>query len=163
MPGEAGEESVGAAEVGRDFLRRKFGEVGWGGVLLAVMADAPDTSALFVAVGMTTRDLVVGNDFVIPIDDIEAAVGAEVGRDRAERLVTGEEKIVLLFIGVLSFAVRGGRHDLETVRDGIDDNKNLALVAELKGTAFIFDEREPAQPGAAHLGAVGGGVDVRSV
>ena len=117
----------------------------------------------FIAVGVATGDLIVGDDFVIPIDHIEASVWAKVGGDGPEPLVTGKKEIALLLVGVLSFVVRGGRHDLETVRDGIDDNKNLALVAELKGTAFIFDEREPAQPGAAIWGAVGGGMDVRSV
>jgi hypothetical protein len=64
------------------------------------MTDAPDATAGLVAVGVGARDLVVRNDLVVPIDDVERAVGAEVDRDGAEPAVGAGEKIGELLVAV---------------------------------------------------------------
>ena len=115
------------------------------------MADTPDPASGFIPIGVCAWDLVVGDDFVIPIDDVEAAVGAKVGGDGAEPLVLGEHEVVLFFVLVLAFVIGVDVDDLQAAGDRVDEHKDIAGVAEAKRTVFVFDEGEPAQPGASHL------------
>ena len=89
---------------------------------------------------MRTWNLVVGDDFVIPIDDVEAAIGAEVGGDGAEPLVLGKHEVVLLFILVLIFVIGVDVDDLQATGDRIDEHKDITGVTEAKWTVFVFDE-----------------------
>jgi hypothetical protein len=54
---------------------------------------APDAAAGFVALGMGARDFVVRNDLVVPIDDVEAAVGAERDGDGTKPFVARLDEI----------------------------------------------------------------------
>ena len=46
--------------------------------------DAPDPAACFVAFRVGPRHLVVGDDFVIPIDNVEVPIRAETHGDGAK-------------------------------------------------------------------------------
>ncbi|NBX29170.1 hypothetical protein EBR04_01750, partial [bacterium] len=87
LPGEVGDPGVRRAEMLGQFVRRQFRHGQRLPHRLRRMPNPPDTAALPVAVGMVPRHLVVRDDLVVPIDHVEAAVGAELDRDRAKRLV----------------------------------------------------------------------------
>ena len=133
----------------------EFGEVGRRDARLITVTDAPDAAAGFVAVGVRARDFVVRNDFVIPIDDVERAVGAEMHRDRAEPLVVGREKIGEPLVTVARPVGRGAR-GVDFVREGIGEEEDLcARVAggrakRAEESVAILGEREAAESGGAH-------------
>ena len=54
-------------------------------------SDAPDTAVGFIAIRVGGGNFVVGNNFVIPVGDVEEAVGAELDVDRAEPVVLGSQ------------------------------------------------------------------------
>ena len=117
------------------------------------MADTPDPTSGFITVGVCTWDLVVGDDFVIPIDDVEAAIGAEVGGDGAEPLVLGKHEVVLLFILVLVFVIGVDVDDLQATCDRVNKDKDITGVTEAKRAVFVFNEGKTTESGASHLAA----------
>ena len=120
---------------------------------------------------MCAGNFVVGDDLVVPIDDVDAAVGAVGHGDGAEEgIVAGEEVGGLFEIPIRAVAMHGDGLDLGD--DGIGDGHHMggwsrvALSQCNKGALFrrnratfqraAFDERESAQTGAAHA-ELGGG------
>ena len=158
-PGEAGDEGVGGAELGDEGAVVEAGEVGWCDARLIAVADAPDAAAGFVAVGVRARNLVVRNDFVIPVDDIERAVRAKMHRDGAEPFVGGGEEVGEFFVGGAR-AVGGGRgaDGVDRVRDGIGEEEDLRVrvaggsAETTEESVAVLGEGEAAEAGAAHLG-----------
>ena len=118
---------------------------------MADVADTPDPTSGFITIRVCTWNFVVGDDFIIPIDDVEAAIGAEVGGDGAEPLVLGKHEVVLLFILVLIFVIGVDVDDLQATCDRVDEHKDITRVAEAKRAVFVFDERKTAESGATHL------------
>ena len=60
---------------------------------LRFMTHPPDASAAFVAIGMVARHFIVRNDLVVPVHDVEAAIGAELNRDRPKPRVAALDEI----------------------------------------------------------------------
>ena len=155
-PGEAGDEGVGGAELGDEGAVVEFGEVGRRDARLVAVTDAPDAAAGFVPVGMRARDFVVRDNFVIPIHDVERAVGAEVHRDRAEPFVGGCEKIGKFFVAVAAGIGRGA-DGVNRVREGIGEEEDfgggggISRSNTAKKIVVIFGEGEAAEASAAHL------------
>ena len=56
-------------------------------------ANAPDAAVGFVTVWVGGWQFVVGDDFVIPVGDVEAAVRAELDINRAEPIVFGGQEV----------------------------------------------------------------------
>lgn len=59
-------------------------QVGDEAIRLTFVANSPYASAFLVSCGMVARDLVVGDDPVVPIGDVQASIGAEGDGDRTE-------------------------------------------------------------------------------
>ena len=84
LPGEVSEPGVCRAEVPGQVLRSNRCDRHRLANRLRGVPDSPDPAADAIAIGMGPRHLVVGDDLVVPIHDIEAAVGAELEGDGAE-------------------------------------------------------------------------------
>ena len=98
LPGEVGEPGVRRAEVPGQVLRSHRCDRHRLADRLRRVPDPPDPAADAIAVGMRPRHLVVGDDLVVPVDDIQAAVGAKLESDRAERRIAALEQVVALAI-----------------------------------------------------------------
>ena len=133
------------------------GEVGWRDARLIAVADAPDAAAGFVAVGVRARNFVVRNDFVIPIDNVERAIGTEMHRDRAEPFVGGRQEVGKFFVAVAA-GIQGGADGVNRVRDGIGEEEDLRVrvaggsAETTEESVAVLGEGEAAEAGAAHLG-----------
>ena len=87
---------------------------------------APDPAAFLVPVGMVPRDLIVGNDLVIPIDEVEAAVRPQPQGHRTEHLVAGLNEIRQL-VQRVTRPVEPSLDGLDLPRDGIGDVDDVAV------------------------------------
>ena len=58
---------------------------------LADVTDSPDATVGLVAGGIGARDFVVRDDFIIPVGNVEAAIGTEFHIDGAEPIVIAFE------------------------------------------------------------------------
>ena len=76
--------------MGHQIACRDFVEIGYLAGNLALVAYAPDAAVSLVALWVGAREFVVGDDLVVPIGDIEAAV-------RSEFHIYGTEPIVFRF------------------------------------------------------------------
>jgi hypothetical protein len=122
---------------------------------LVDVTHAPDATAGFVAVRVRAGDFVVGDDFVVPIDDVERAIGAEVDRDGAKPLVGGCNKVGEFFVRVAR-TVGGGRgaDSVDRVGDRIGEEEDLRTIGGGRAVAAekavaIFGEREAVRCGSA--------------
>ena len=80
----------------------------------------------------------MGDDFVIPIDDVDAAIGAIGEGDRAEEgIVTGDEIGKLRKLPIRTVTMHSDGLDLGD--DGIGDGHGVRGLLVLQRTAF--DER----------------------
>ena len=59
--------------------------------LLADVADSPDATVGLVAGGIGARDFVVRDNFIIPVGNVETAIGAELHIDGTEPIVIALE------------------------------------------------------------------------
>ena len=61
------------------------------------MTHTPNAAARLVAIRMIAGDFVVGDDFVVPIYNVETTIWPEMDRDGTEPLVGTENEIGKLF------------------------------------------------------------------
>ena len=147
LPGEVGVSDDLGAEAGDQVGGREFGVIGYGRRDEALRLDAPDTTRLLVAVRVIAGDLVMADDLVIPVDDVEAAVGPHGHGDRTEeRVIAGDEVIEPLEAIARARAVLADRVDLRGDRVGDIHH----AVEALRPDADV-GEREAAEAAAAHL------------
>ena len=157
LPSEVGDPGVGSAEMLGQLFRGQLphghGLAQW----LRGMPDPPDPAAFAVAVGMVARHLVVRDDLVVPIDHIQAAVGAKLRGHGAERLIATDEKIRPLAIGgALARACRDDRLDLVgdrvgEVEDPLPGRRSGARAPRPRPAVGIVGDGEAAQAAASHL------------
>ena len=89
----------------------------------------PDASACLVTIGMRSGHLVVGDDLVVPIDDVDAAVGAVGEGDGAEEgIVAGDEVGELGELPIRAVAMHGDGLDLGG--DGIGDGHHMGGLGQ---------------------------------
>src|SRR5439155_27071293 len=69
--------AVRGFEMIQQFLDRRISEPGRLGERAAFGGDAPDASVCFVAVGMAEAGLIMADDGIIPVTDVQSAVGTE--------------------------------------------------------------------------------------
>ena len=97
------------------------------------------------------------DDFVIPIDDVERAIGAEVDRDGTEPFVGGGQKVGELFVAIArAVGGRRGADGVDRVGDRVGQKEDLGAIGGRRAVAAeksvaILGEREAAEAGAAHL------------
>ena len=106
---------------------------------------------------MIPRHFVVRDDLVVPIDHVEAAVGAELHGYGPERLVATDEEIRPLAVGESLTGPRGDDR-LDRVRDRVGDVEHFFVGSGIRSgspgprpAVGIVGEREAAQARAAHL------------
>ena len=98
----------------------------------------------------------MGDNPVVPVYDVESAVGPEGDRDGSEPTVVGREKVRLLRVAeARAFGRRGD--DLDRSRDRVGEEEHLRAGRGGSGgpaekPVAILRQREAAQAGAAHLG-----------
>ena len=109
--------------------------------------DAPDAPRLLIAVRVVTGDLIMADDFVVPIDDIQAAVRTHRHGDRPEEGVFAADEIVELLQAIAgTFAVLADRVDL-----GCDRIGDIHDAVEALWPHADIGQGETAEAGAAHL------------
>ena len=104
---------------------------------------------------MCARHFVVRNNFIIPIDNVERAIGAKVNRNRAKPLVFGGEKVGQFFVTVAR-ALGRRLNRVDRVGDGVGEEENLRAIGRRGAEAAeksvrILGEGKSAQPRATHL------------
>ena len=135
------------AEAGDEFRRGKFRVVGHRRWDEALGLNAPDTTRLLIAIGVVTGDFVVADNLVIPVDDIEAAIGAHRHRDGAkERVITGDEVGQLLQRVAGTIAVHPDGVHLRG--DGVGDIHDVGIAL---GPNTMITEGETTQASPTHL------------
>ena len=95
------------------------------------------------------------NNFIIPIDDVERAIGAKVNGNGAKPLILGGEKVGQFFVTVAR-ALRRRLNRVDRVGDWVGQEENLRAISRRGAKAAeksvrILGKRESAQPRAAHL------------
>src|SRR5690554_234675 len=60
---------------------------------LTHMADPPNPSMIFVAIGMCGRKFVMRNYFIVPVGDVQGSVWTKLYIHRAKPIILGAEKI----------------------------------------------------------------------
>ncbi len=147
LPGEMGISDDLGAEAGDQVGGRELGVIGYGWRDEALRLDAPDATRLLIAIGVIAGDFVVADDLVIPVDDVEAAIGPHRHRDRAEeRVLAGDEILETLEAVAGARAVLADRVDLRGDRVGDIHH----AVEALRPDADV-GEREAAEARSAHL------------
>ena len=147
LPGEMGISDDLGAEAGDQVGGRELGVIGYGWRDEALRLDAPDATRLLIAIGVIAGDFVVADDLVIPVDDVEAAVGTHGHGDRTEeRVLAGDEILETLEAVAGARAVLADRVDLRG--DRIGDIHHA--VEALRPDADV-GEREAAETRSAHL------------
>ena len=108
------------AEQRGQLLRAQRGEVGDGQRSICLRLHPPNPPAGLVAVRVRAGHFVVADDLVIPVHDVEAAIGAIGHRDRAEEgVVAGEQIGELLGLPIRAVAMHG--EALHLGGDGVGD------------------------------------------
>ena len=147
LPGEMGVGDHLRTQASNQLGGRKFGVIRHHLRNEALRLDAPDTARLLIAVRVVTGDFVMADDFVIPIDDVEAAIRAHRHGDRTEERVIAADEVIQLFEAIArALAMLADRVDLRS--DWVSDVHHT--VVALRPDADI-GEREAAQAAAAHL------------
>ena len=125
-----------------------FHHVGYLSGSLADVADSPNTTVGFITGRVTAGNLVMRNDFVIPISDVEAAIRAEFHVYGAEPVVFTDEEIFEVLgmdcAGVIAV-------DFDTV-DGIGDGvgEEADVLPFVREATFVrFTKGEARESGAA--------------
>ena len=96
----------------------------WGGAAgMGAVADAPDAAVFLVASGVVAGDFVVGDDAVVPVGDVETAVGAEGDGDGAEHGVCGGDEVAGFFECPDPVRVEGSADGVDFAEDGIGDEE----------------------------------------
>src|SRR5262245_46743832 len=105
------------------------------------MAHAPDPSPLFVTLRMIAWDFVVRDDFVVPIDEVEALIRAGAKGNRTKPFVVGKHKVWQLLI-TEAWAIGRHAHGLDLPRDRVGNVKDVAIsLRPIRGVG----EGQPAQ------------------
>ena len=147
LPREVGVADDPGAEAGDEVRRSELGVVRDGRGDVALRLDAPDATRLLITVGVVAGDLVVADDLIVPIDDVEAAIGAHRHRDRAEERVVAGDEIREFFERVAgAIALHLDRVDL-----GGDRVRHVHHVGVALGPDAGVAQGEAAQAGAAQL------------
>jgi hypothetical protein len=146
--------------MGEEFLVTELRQVRRGDTWLVLVPHAPDAAAGLVAVGMGARDLVVRNDLVVPVNDVERAVGPERDGDGPEPRIVGDEEVGQFLVAITA-AFRRGLDELDAAGDGIGEVEQAGALRPLspgggqgdvrKRAPLVIRQREAAQAGAAHL------------
>ena len=109
--------------------------------------DAPDPAAGLIAFGVSTGDFVMRDDFVIPIDDVEAVVGTEMNRNRPKPFVRAEDKVWKFFVAI-PWPVAMNFDGLDFASDRVGQIHYVCIGAG-KTSAGIA-QGEAGKTGAAH-------------
>ena len=155
-PGESRNERIGVPQLGQQRVVGQSREVRRRDSRLVTVSHAPDAAAGLVAVRMRAGYLVMRDDLVVPIDDVEGAVGSERHRDRSEPAVVGGKEVGRLRVAVTRPVGRGG-HELDRVGDRVGEVEDAGpgrggAGGRAEKAVGVLRQREAAQAGAAHLG-----------
>jgi len=98
LPGVLDFPGVGGGEVTKQIRFGNPGEIGDGSPMrLGIVSDAPDPAAQLVPFGVGPGDFVVGDDLIVPVDDVEAAIGSEREGDGTEPGIAAEDEVGEVF------------------------------------------------------------------
>ena len=147
LPGEMALSGVLTAEFGEEFVAGELCKIGDGERGLVFVFHAPDAAALLVALGVVARDFVVRDDFIVPVHDVEAAVGAEPERHGAEHLVAGLNE-VRQFLQAIARPIAMDFDGLDFSGDGVRDIHHVGVGS---GPGGFVRKRQTAQARPAHL------------
>ena len=140
------------AEMIHQLLRRHAREIECRDFRLVAMTHAPDASAHLVAFGMIPRHFVVRNDLVVPIDNVEAAVGTEMDGHGAEPFVGAADEVGHL----QEFMIRAFArqlHRLDALHDRVREIEHIGVRSG--ETSLRVGLCETGEPGTAHRQAAG--------
>ena len=112
-----------------------------------LVLHAPDSAALLVAIGVIPRHFVVGDDLVVPVDNVQAAVRPQPHGHRAKPLVARLHKITQL-LQFVARAIPMNFDRLDFARDRVGHVHHLGVSLRPNG---LIAQGQPAQACAAHL------------
>ena len=135
------------SEIHEQFRAFHGGEVHHVRRRLVFVAHAPNASPRLIAIRMVARHLVVRNDFVVPVDDIQARVRPKVDRHRAKPFVRAADEIRQLHQREMR-PIAQQLHRLHTLHHRVGDIKHIRV--RIREPAVLVRERQPGQPRAAH-------------
>jgi hypothetical protein len=111
------------------------------------MTDSPDASAGFIAVRMISRHFVVGDHFVVPVNNVETAIRPEMDGDRTKPFVRTADEVWQLQQGMIG-TVAKEFYSLNPLHHRIGHVKNISIRSG-KTSAGVA-EGQAGKPGAAH-------------
>ena len=135
---------------GSDELRIRILSEVWNiTIRLTGVTHAPNTSAAFVSIRMFARDFVVRNNFVVPIDDVEAVIWTEMNSNWSEPWVVTSQEVIEF--GKLNFTIYLMLHAdrLHFTGDGIGDEHGISPWS-LESVCMIAGQGKAGKSGATH-------------
>ncbi len=86
----------------------------------------PDPAPGFVAVGMIPRHFIVGDDLIVPIDDVEASIRSEMDRDGTKPFIAGSHQVGQ-FPQPVTGAVALNPDGVDPARDRVGDIHDVGI------------------------------------
>lgn len=105
---------------------------------------------------MIISNLIVGDNAVIPIDEIEAAIGSEFEGDGSKHGIATSDEVLFFFELVDAIFIEGVGDGVDRSGDGVGYEVNV-LPRGGEASCGVFRDRDSAESGAAKFEVLSGG------